>query len=66
MLFVVLFGVFLPIIALIVGVMWGRSYERSIWQQHILRRSGLLDEPNFDTQRDAMRSSMRDQIPPTT
>jgi len=56
MLVVVLLGVFLPIIALIVGVMWGRSYERSMWQGHILRRSGMIDEPSVDTQLDALRS----------
>lgn len=56
MLFVVMLGVFLPIIALIVGAMWGRSYERSRWQQHILRRSGMLDEPSLDVQVDTLRS----------
>jgi hypothetical protein len=55
MLFVVMLGVFLPIVALIVGAMWGRSYERSIWQRHILQRSGILDELNLDTRLDTVR-----------
>ena len=68
MLFVVLFGVFLPIIALIAGVMLGRSYERAMWRRYILSRSGILDEPGLDTQLDAPRPRVggRAPIPPTT
>lgn len=68
MLVVVVFGVFLPIIALIVGVMLGRSYERAMWQRYILSRSGFPGDPGLDTELDAPgpRAGGRAPIPPTT
>ena len=44
MLFVIILGVFLPIVTLIIGAKWGRSYERSLWQEQLLRRSIRLSD----------------------
>jgi hypothetical protein len=67
MLFVIILGVVLPIVTLIIGAQWGRAYERSLWQDQLVRRSIRLaeaeraeDEPSSSSDR------VRGPLPPTT
>jgi hypothetical protein len=70
MLFVIILGVFLPIVTLIIGAKWGRSYERSLWQDQLLRRSIRIvdaDPPGagFDADASAIADSKQLGPPPT-